>query len=343
VKLDRREFSGTLALAAAAGLVRPRASFGFGQRATVFEWLPVNDGMRVATGGGGNVLAIADGGNTLLVDTKNPGYGKVLREEAEAFGGPLSAVINTHHHGDHSGGNPSFTADVAVYGQINGVPRAAASGEQTIGGIRQDPIGRLQRLQRAFTRPDVDLTSSARSAGSESMADLVAAAESLQPSDFSATDPFDDGAEVSVGSTAVIMRHTDNGHTDNDAFVWVPSANVMHAGDLFFNGLHPYIDVGAGATTEGWQRCIDAMVATADRDTVIIPGHGPMSDVGGLGSFRDYFDIMRAFVQKEIDAGRAREQITEMQPPEFQEWPGARRDQNLGIVYDELVAGQSGQ
>lgn len=333
---NRREFSATLTLAAASGLVRPRAVFGVGQQATVFDWQPINDSMRVAFGAGGNALVVTGGDGTLLVDTKNAGYGKVLRAEAEAIGGPLQRVINTHHHGDHIGGNPFFTGEVPVIGQARGVARAAAAGERTIDGLRDDPIGRLEGLNTQVR--GMEISSAAKNAGSESVAAFVAMAESMDPSDFSATETFDRELEVTIGTTRVELRHIDRGHTDNDIFVFIPEANVIHAGDLFFNGLHPFIDTGAGATTVGWQRCIDAMIALADGDTVCIPGHGDISDIDGLRRFRGYFDILRAFVEKEIDAGRTREQIMEMQPRELRDLPPRRLNQNLGIVYDELTS-----
>ncbi len=335
--MNRRELSTTLALAAAAGLVRPRAGFGGGQQATVFDWRTINDSMHVAVGGGGNVLAVSDGGNLLLVDTKNAGYGKVLRTEAEARGGRLRRVINTHHHPDHIGGNPFFTGEVPVVGQSRGVARASAFGEQSIAALKEDPVGRLERMNRQVR--GLDTSAEAKAVGSESMAAFVAMAESMEGTDFAATETFDDELEVTVGSTRVELRHIDRGHTDNDLFVFLPEANVIHGGDLFFNGLHPFIDVGAGATTMGWQRCIDAMIEAADDETVCIPGHGDLSDIDGLRSFRGYFDILRTFVQGEIDAGRTREQIMEMQPPEFREWPANRLNQNLGTVFDEITAG----
>jgi len=335
--LDRREFSTTMALAAAAGLVRPRATFGLGQQATVFDWRPINDSMRVAFGAGGNVLAVSGGGNLLLVDTKHVGYGKALRTEAESFAGPVQRVINTHHHPDHIGSNPFFTGEVPVVGQTRGVARAAAFGEQTVAGILEDPLGRLERMNRQVR--DLDISGAAKNVGSESMAAFVAMAESMKAADFSATETFDRELEVTVGATRVELRHIDRGHTDNDIFVFLPAANVIHGGDLFFNGLHPRIDVGADGTTVGWQRCINAMIEVADNDTVCIPGHGDISDISGLRSFHGYFDILRSFVRREIDAGRTREQIMEMQPSEFRDWPTNRLNQNLGTVYDELTAG----
>jgi glyoxylase-like metal-dependent hydrolase (beta-lactamase superfamily II) len=334
---SRREFSTTLALAAAAGIVRPHAAFGVGQQATVFDWRQVNDSMRVAIGAGGNVLAVSDGGSLLLVDTKHVGYGKVLRSEAEAFGGRLQRVINTHHHPDHIGNNPFFTREVPVVGQTRGVARAGVFGEQTIAGILQDPVGRLEGMNQQVR--GMDISSQAKASGSESMAAFVALAESMDAADFAATETFDSELEVGIGATRVELRHIDRGHTDNDIFVFLPEANVIHGGDLFFNGLHPRIDVGADATTVGWQRCIAAMIDLADGETVCIPGHGEISDINGLRSFYGYFDILRSFVQKGIDDGRAREEIMEMQPREFRDWSPNRLNDNLGTVYDELMSG----
>jgi len=334
--MDRREFSVTLGLATAAGIVRPRALYGAGQQATVFDWREIGSGLHVAFGAGGNVLALADGGSLLLVDTKHAGYGQALHMEAERFGGALRAVVNTHHHPDHIGSNPFFTSQVPVLGQTRGVPRAAAWGESTINGILEDPIGRLEQMTQQVRNMDLD--GSATNAGVESMAAYVSMAENMKPSDFSATETFDSDLEKTVGATVVQLRYIDRGHTDNDAFVYLPQRNVIHGGDLFFNGLHPRIDVSADATTVGWQRCITAMIELADDDTVCIPGHGDISDIDGLRSFYDYFDILRAFVQKEIAAGRTRAQISEMQPPEFREWSTARLSDNLGVVYDEITS-----
>jgi len=332
--MDRREFSVTLGLATAAGLVRPRALFGSGQQATVFDWRTINDSMHVAFGAGGNALALVDTGSLVLVDTKNVGYGKALLDEAETFDGTVSLVINTHHHPDHIGGNPFFTSQVPVISQSNGVPRATAFGEATIARIMEDPIARLQEMTDQAR--DMDITPAAKQLSSGSVAEFVAMVEKLKPADFAATVTFDSEAERTVGSTVIQMRYVDHGHTDNDLFVWLPQANVLHCGDLFFNGLHPRIDVGAGANTVSWQRCIAAMVATANDDTVCIPGHGEISDVKGMQAFNDYFDILRDFVQKAIDAGNSRDEIMLMQPPQFQNWPPARLNQNLGIIYDEL-------
>ena len=82
------------------------------------------------------------------------------------------------------------------------------------------------------------------------------------------------------------------------------------------------------------------MIELCDADTVCIPGHGEISDINGLRDFSNYFDILRDFVQNEIDDDRTRDEITEMQPPEFEDWSPRRLNDNLGVVYDELTASQ---
>ena len=81
------------------------------------------------------------------------------------------------------------------------------------------------------------------------------------------------------------------------------------------------------------------MIELCDTYTTVIPGHGPITDVDGLWAFSKYFDDLRDFVQKEIGAGRTKEQIMEMQPPAFRDMPARRRNTNLGVVYDELTSG----
>jgi glyoxylase-like metal-dependent hydrolase (beta-lactamase superfamily II) len=333
---NRREFSSALALAAAGGVALPNALLARAQQDTVFDWRPINDLMRVAFGAGGNVLVMREGGRSLLVDTKNAGFGAVLRAEAEAFGGPLSHVVLTHHHGDHIGGTPAFRPDVPVVGQTRGVARATEGGNGTLEAVRSDPAGRLERLERQVQ--SMGLSEEARRAGTEAVAGFVARAAQMEGSEFAATETFDDAREVRLGTFVVELRHIDRGHTDNDLFVLIPAANVLHGGDLFFNGLHPFIDTSAGATTVGWQRCLAAMVEQCDADTVVIPGHGEISDVNGLRAFSGYFDTLRRLVEQAIRDGRTREQVTALQPVEFSDWPAARLNQNLGVVYDELTA-----
>ena len=334
--LNRRQFSSTLAVAAAGGLtLPPRALARWAQEATLFDWRVINPDIRVAFGAGGNAMVVRSGGGSLLVDTKLAGYGQVLRAEAEAFGGPLERVVNTHHHGDHVGGNPTFTGDVSVVAQTLCARRAATSAEGTIAAIREDPVGRLESMTNRVR--GMEAPGAALNEGAKSVADFIASVADMNAMAFAATNTFLEELQLRVGDTVVELRHIDNGHTDNDVFVRLPGANVIHCGDLFFNGMHPFIDVSADATTVGWQRNLAAMIDVCDADTMVIPGHGELSDVDGLRAFSQYFDTLREIVRKAIQDGRTRNEVTEMNPTAFDGMPPRRLQDNLGIVYDELT------
>ncbi len=115
--ITRRAFSAALAAAAGGALLAPdallRAARAQGPDALAIR--VVAPGVSVITGRGGNALVAVGDDGSLLIDTKLPGAGQALREMAEGLGVPVGAVINTHHHGDHTGGNPAFTPDVPVH------------------------------------------------------------------------------------------------------------------------------------------------------------------------------------------------------------------------------------
>ena len=125
-EISRRGFLG-LGLAASAGLaVLPRAAWALqsagqpaakpaaGATKTLFEWKSLHAKAWAAIGQGGNSLVITDAGETLLIDTKMPVFGDILRREAESTVGTLTMVLNTHHHADHTGGNHAFTKDLPL-------------------------------------------------------------------------------------------------------------------------------------------------------------------------------------------------------------------------------------
>ena len=127
---------------------------------------------------------------------------------------------------------------------------------------------------------------------------------------------------------------------NGDVFVHLPEENVLHCGDLFFHGRHPYVDDSAGATPMGWIRCVDAMLELCDDETVVVPGHGEITDRTALAGQRDYFLRLRQMVEEGVAAGMGREEITALAPEELATLAGAERHlpRNLGIVYDELTA-----
>lgn len=124
-RISRRRFTGGLAalVAAAAAGPLPLTRSARAQFADELTLTELSSGVHAITGRGGNALVVQGDGGAILIDTKVMGAGEDLRNLAEEAGSPIVAVINTHHHADHTGGNAAFTSDLPVYAHPSATPR----------------------------------------------------------------------------------------------------------------------------------------------------------------------------------------------------------------------------
>jgi glyoxylase-like metal-dependent hydrolase (beta-lactamase superfamily II) len=330
--ITRRQFAQIAGLAVAAGLALPRSVKALLQDSepatTVFNWRPVGERVRIAYEQGGNALVLASSGSALLIDCKNAGFGPSLLKESQAFAGALSFVVNTHHHADHTGGNPSFSGISRLLAHHRAEPRILAQHERYIA-----QMGNLLSLVRESSEPWAE----------QMRIDAIPFLEragQLDASDFGPNDLVsDDGREIRIGELRVELVHAGPGHTDNDLFIVIPGLNMVHTGDLLFYKLHPFIDRPAGATTLGWIKSLEAIIERCNDNTIVVPGHGEVTDVTGLHWMVGYFKKTREEVQKAIDAGKARDEVLTMS---FAHFDGIGfeqlRERVLGAVYDELIA-----
>lgn len=282
---------------------------------------------------GGNSLLVKYNDESVLIDTKNCGFGMTLRQEAFATAEALPTyIINTHHHADHVGGNPTFKKDMAIHTHPNAVPRIVAQTDRMVATAKR----MLDALESAEGMDD--------ELGAKTLNEVRQVVEGIatvKPEDFAPTAPFPPGREKwsgLVGREIYGVHHFGNGHTDNDLVIHFPTLNVVHTGDLVFNKRHPFIDRAAGATTVGWQEALKKTMELCNESTVVVPGHGPMTDMAGIQEQIDYFDKLREIVSyaKNVD-GMTREEVVKLESGafpgyEFQQiWPVA-----LGAMYDEL-------
>lgn len=343
--VSRRDFA-SLVASAVAGLALPGTVRAFGghgldatpggmvrsahrsAQATHFEWHSVRPRVRVAIGGGGNTILYLGERGALQSDGKNFGLGRILRREAEAHGRVVTHFVNTHHHGDHSGGNDGF-ADTHRVAHANARPRIIATAE-----------GNLARARETLPRTAAQLRE--QGAAAEAVADVeatLAALDGLTAEAYAPTETFQTEHELAIDGHPAELRWTSAGHTDGDAFVYLPEENVLQCGDLLFHGRHPFVDATSGATPAGWVRCVDAMLAVCDADTVVVPGHGALTDRAGLAQQKAYFERLQAMVEAAIRQGRSRDEVVALAPADLMALEAADRmlPQNLGIVYDELT------
>lgn len=330
MRLTRRRFVGTAVLGAAGMALRP--AFGFAGRSraaeSFFDWKSPRPGVRVGIGQGGNTLLLIGKEGTTLVDCKNAPFGATLRREAEAAGAAVRWVVNTHHHADHTGGNHAFAGVAPVIAQERAKPRVLAQTNRYIsqakeavaaaGGMEPRPSDAVIADLNAYHQRAADLT----------------------PEMFAPTETFaTDKTLEAPGMASVRLHHFGPGHTDNDLVVHAPALNVVHAGDLLFHRLHPFIDRDAGATTLGWIASLRKTIELCDADTIVVPGHGELTNVDGLRGQIEYFERCREAIGAAIKAGKTRAEAVAAAPERFRSYGNERfRERAMAAIYEELKA-----
>ncbi len=120
---------------------------------------------------------------------------------------------------------------------------------------------------------------------------------------------FTEAVTFHVNGDEVNAFHVEPAHTDGDAIVHFRRANVLHMGDVFFNGVFPFIDLSSGGSVEGMIAAADRALALADANTKIIPGHGALATPAELRAYRDMLATARDRVRAAIAAGKSLEQL----------------------------------
>lgn len=268
------------------------------------EAVPVADGVFMLTGAGGNIgLSIGEDGAYLIDDQYAPLTDKIRAAVAAQTDAPVRFVVNTHWHGDHTGGNESFGEAGALIVAHENV-RERMSTDQFI---------------EAF--------------GSEVPAAPAAALPVIT---------FTDAVTFHWNGDEIRVFHVAPAHTDGDAVIHFVGADVLHAGDTYFNGMFPFIDVSSGGRMDGMIASADRLLAIADEDTKIIPGHGALSNRAELQAYRDMLATARDRVGKLVAEGMDRDAVIAANPIADLDatWGGGfmKAAPWLGIVYDAITA-----
>ena len=211
--------------------------------------LKVQNGIYMLVGQGGNIgLFIGEDGTFLIDDQFAPLTPKHL-EAIKAAGGEVPRfLINTHYHADHTGGNENLgKAGTLIFSHDQVRERLT-----------------VETVIKAFNMVTPPLPKAA-----------------LPVVTFSSDITFH------LNGDTLRAFHVPRAHTDGDSVIHFKNANVIHSGDVFFNGLYPFIDVDHGGAVKGMIQAADAVLKLADGNTKIIPGHGPLGDKAQLQAYRD--------------------------------------------------------
>ncbi len=236
----------------------------------------IADGLWMLTGAGGNIGVSAGPDGVFLVDDQYaPLTDKIKAAIATVSDKPVRFVVNTHWHGDHVGGNENLGKAGAVLVAHENV-RKRMSKEQFI---------------KLFNRT---VPASAAAA-----LPLVTFAESLS---------------FHLNGEDIDAIHVPPAHTDGDVVVFFHKANVIHVGDLVFNGMYPVVDLSSGGSVDGMIGAADRILAAGDAATKIIPGHGPLATKADVKAFRDMLAASRDAIQPLVKAGKTLDQVKAAKP-----------------------------
>jgi cyclase len=159
------------------------------------------------------------------------------------------------------------------------------------------------------------------------------------PADALPTVTFSEKAALYAENERIRLVHYPHAHTDGDTVVYVDSQRVVHMGDMFFNGMFPFLDVANGGDIDNWVRQLDAIMASLPADTKIIPGHGPLAGIADLKSFRQMLFDSAELVRGQMKEGKTLEQIKAAGLPDrFAPWTKGflPTPQWLELVYRSL-------
>jgi glyoxylase-like metal-dependent hydrolase (beta-lactamase superfamily II) len=313
--LTRRGFIVSSTAAIAAGAFGRFQLFAQQQPATVtpvFTELRRHVGTWTARGGTAGWLVNPAG--AIAVDSQFPDTAALFVEQLLKSSGKteITALINTHHHGDHTGGNGVFRSKTKqIIGHAN-VPKYLKSGWD------QAVARRAQQNPPPTTPAPAEPTAPDRT--------------------FTDTWSFEHGDEQ------VTAKHYGPAHTGGDAVIRFEKANVAHMGDLMFNRMHPVIDRPNGASIANWIVVLETVAKDLPGDTIYIFGHaGQGHPVTGsradLQHHASYLAALLEWTRAQVKAGRTREEVLAAKDiiKGFDDY-GPLTQRPLGAAFDEVTA-----
>ncbi|NND89061.1 MAG: MBL fold metallo-hydrolase [Flavobacteriaceae bacterium] len=273
----------------------------------------VKDSIYVLKNRGGNIgLSIGKDG-IYMIDSQ---FENISEENLEAIrllsDKPIRLLVNTHHHGDHTGGNDAFKMTGAmVIAHDNVTNRLQRSKKQQAGSKRNEQLeAAREKIREKVSKAELEADPKKYERMAEEAAgDLTSYMEDVANVP---TITFEKALEFNFNEK-IDLIHVQRAHTDGDVIVHFTESNVIHTGDVFFAGRYPYIDLNSRGSVDGAITALGVIANLADEQTLIIPGHGDIStkqDVkASLGMLRYLRDTVAFEMAKKK---RSKEEIMAM-------------------------------
>jgi cyclase len=236
----------------------------------------LTDTIFLLQGVGGNIVVHIGPDGKVMIDSSVATAASRIREALDKLDPhPLKLLINTHWHYDHTDGNAAMhDAGAFIIAQENTRLRLSTPQKVEILNLSFPPAPNSALPQETFI----------------------------------------DQEKIYFDNDELHLVHTPNAHTDSDIFIQFLNSNVIHTGDLWFNGMYPLIDGGTGGTVNGMIRGVDQVIELADDKTKIVPGHGPLGDKTDLTSYREMLTTVANRIEKLKISGQTLEQVIAQKP-----------------------------
>ena len=264
----------------------------------------ISDNIHVLFGLGGNILVSTGADGVLLVDDQMPELKyKILRSLRKIGGKSVDYIINTHWHFDHAEGNLVFGPDGAK-------------------------IVAHENSRKMMLNPKpINLS-------------FIVYPQQPYPLNAVPQITYQDSMKLHLNGDQIELYHFGHAHTTGDTAVYLRNSNVLHMGDVFNMTGPPFIDAGNGGSIDGIIRFCEEILKVVNDETVVVPGHGPISTTEDIQTYIDMLIVVRDRIQAQILEGKSLQEIIESDPTK--EWRDKFGDGPFIVgVIDRAYAGMT--
>ena len=236
----------------------------------------LGNGVFLFSGDGGDVTAVVDDASTLLIDSGMDSRAVELNDAVfKATMRPVTRLVNTHWHFDHTGGNVFLgSSGVTIIAQENVKKQLSSVQDVPFIGLR----------------------------------------DGHYPEQALPTVTYSSSMALRQGSQRLTLANYGPAHTDGDTIIYIAPANVAVVGDIFSNAFYPIIDLTSGGSIDGLILSVDRILAQTDEQTKIVPGHGPVATRADLEAYRDMLVQVRQRIEALITAGKTMDEAVATAP-----------------------------